>query len=110
MRSEQIEKSVVISNLINDIELQQSLMQRIIGCTHELVNQAMQSDWYAVLDGMDTRRQLLQNVIETDIGRFSPEVIALSAAVAESERALTTVVAHALASVQCDGAVFALYA
>lgn len=88
---------------------QASLIRCVISCTNELVNQALQADWAGVLDGMETRRRLLQCVVDHDNGQFNPEVSALSTAVEESERALMRVIAHAIASSRMHGAAFALY-
>ncbi len=88
---------------------QLSLIQRIIAATNELVEQALRADWSGVLDGMSARRGLLQRLLDLDCGRCRPEVTALSAAVAESERALMRVIAHAIASSRRQGAEFAMY-
>jgi hypothetical protein len=82
-------------------------MQRVISCTNELVELALKADWSGVLDGMDGRRQLLQQIMDGD--RLDPDVLALSEAVEESERALMRVVAHAIASSRLHGAQFAMY-
>jgi hypothetical protein len=82
-------------------------MQRVVSCTNDLVELALKADWSGVLDGMDSRRQLLQQIMNSD--RLNPDVLALSEAVEESERALMRVVAHAIASSRLHGAQFAMY-
>lgn len=89
--------------------LQAALIRQVMDCTNELVNQALQANWTSVLDGMDTRRQLLQQVMDLDGGYRNPQVAALSAAVEESERALMRVIAHAIAGSRRHGAAFAMY-
>ncbi len=87
----------------------QATIRQVMDCTDELVRYALQADWGNVLDGMEQRRRLLQQVIDSDAGQFNPEVLALNAAVEESERALMRVIAHAIASSRCDGAAFMMY-
>jgi hypothetical protein len=84
-------------------------LQRVIACTNELVDHALRANWNEVLDGMEARRNLLQSVMADEAGRHNNEVFALSAAVAESERALMRVVAHAIAGSRWNGAAFTLY-
>lgn len=81
-------------------------MQRVMDCTDELVSCALQADWSGVLDVMELRRRLLQQIIDADAGHFNLEVAALTAAVEESERALMRVIAHAIASSRWSGAAF----
>lgn len=90
-------------------EPDEAAIERVIACTNELVNLALQANWSGVLDGMDERRRLLQDVIDSGQGHFNPKVAALTAAVEESERALMRVVAHAIASSRWNGAVFMLH-
>lgn len=85
------------------------LMQRIVAITHELVELSMQADWNAVLDRMEARRSLLQELMDGNQGEVSVQLPALAAAVAESERALMRVVAHAIAGSRRSGAEYAMY-
>lgn len=84
-------------------------MKRVIACTDVLVELALEANWPAVLDGIDSRRRLLQAIVERDPDALNPQVSALSAAVCESERALMRVVAHAIATSSLRGAPFSMY-
>ncbi len=84
-------------------------IQQVMDCTDELVVHALKADWSTVLDVMERRRCLLQQVIDSDAGCGSCEVLALSAAVEESERAMMRVIAHAIASSRCKGAAVMMY-
>lgn len=88
---------------------QATVMKRVIACTDELVELALEANWPAVLDGIDSRRRLLQTLVERESNALDPEVSALSAAVCESERALMRVVAHAIATSSLHGGPFAMY-
>lgn len=87
----------------------QAAIRQVMDCTDELVECALQADWSGVLDVMELRRRLLQQIIDNDAGEFNPEVSALTTAVEESERALMRVIAHAIASSRWSGAVFKMY-
>src|SRR5689334_5146451 len=81
-------------------------MKRVMAYTSELVEQALQANWLAVLEGIDSRRRLLQTIVEREPETVNPQVSALSEAVSESERALMRVVAHAVASSRVGGSSF----
>ena len=87
----------------------QATIRQVMDCTTELVDYALKADWSSVLDVMDQRRRLLQQVIDSDAGHFNPELAALTSAVEESERALMRVIAHAIASSRWNGAAFMMY-
>ncbi len=84
-------------------------MKRVMAYTSELVEQALQANWLAVLEGIDSRRRLLQTIVEREPEAVNPQISALSEAVSESERALMRVVAHAVASARVSGGSFAIY-
>lgn len=94
-------------------DAQSELRQEIIVSTQKLVELALAAQWADVLDGLAARRQLLQTMIdhyaEKGAEQESSELLALSAGVAESERALMRVVAHAIASANLHSAHFAMY-
>ena len=83
-------------------------IEQILDCTNKLVELALNANWAAVLDGMDGRRRMLQILVDAS-QPASEQIVALQAAVAESERALMRVIAHAIASAQLHGAEFAMY-
>lgn len=87
----------------------QAAIRQVMACTDELTGYALQADWSSVLDVMERRRRLLQQLIDGSDGQLNPEVAALSAAVEESERALMRVIAHAVAGSRWNGAVFKMY-
>jgi hypothetical protein len=84
-------------------------IKRVMGYTSELVESALQADWLAVLEGLDTRRKLLQSIVDGQQNVPNPQLAALSEAVSESERALMRVVAHAIASSRNSGGLYAMY-
>ena len=88
---------------------QEAVIRRVIACTDELVELALQANWPAVLDGIDSRRQMLQTIVERGPDVLNPQVSALNEAVCESERALMRVVAHAIATSSLHGGPFAMY-
>lgn len=84
-------------------------IQQVMDYTDALVDHALKADWSSVLDVMELRRRLLQQIIDNGAGRFNPEVSALTTAVEESERAMMRVIAHAIASSRWSGAAFMMY-
>lgn len=96
-----------------ELAVRAELRQEIIASTQKLVELALAAQWAEVLDGLAARRQLLQTMIDhhadSGVEHDSSELSALSAAVAESERALMRVIAHAIASANLHGAHFAMY-
>ncbi|MGC3979885.1 MAG: hypothetical protein QM808_01350 [Steroidobacteraceae bacterium] len=93
---------------IDTYEFQDYLIRKVMACTAELVEQALQCNWEGVLDGMEKRRSLLECLVETDNVQQNRKIRATQEAVAESERALMRVVAHAIASSRWHGAGYAL--
>lgn len=74
----------------------------VLECTHRLVESALQSDWIQVLDGMEHRRKLLDEAT-LSMRADSPTLVAMHAAINESERAMAKVVAHAIVSARMQG-------
>lgn len=86
----------------------QQLLQGVLSATDELVADALKGRWSKVLDGVEQRRRVMQNLVET--GQVADtNVAALEAAVTESEQAIMRVVAHAIASSRWSGALYGLH-
>ena len=84
------------------------LLQGVLSATDHLVADALQGRWTKVLDGVEQRRRVMQDLL--DAGQVSDNnVAALEAAVTESEQAIMRVVAHAIASSRWSGALYALH-
>jgi hypothetical protein len=84
------------------------LLQGVLSATDELVADALQGRWTKVLDGVEQRRRVMQDLM--DSGKVSDNnAAALEAAVTESEQAIMRVVAHAIASSRWSGALYALH-
>lgn len=84
------------------------LLQGVLSATDELVENALQGRWTKVLDGVEQRRRVMQDL--ADDGRINDSnVAALEAAVTESEQAIMRVVAHAIASSRWSGALYGLH-
>ncbi len=84
------------------------LLQGVLSATDGLVEDALQGRWTQVLDGVEQRRRVMQDLM--DAGSVSDSnVAALEAAVTESEQAIMRVVAHAIASSRWSGALYALH-
>jgi|GEM_PF-3595017 len=119
MRIKDFEQTLALIGLSQDTKLQVELrsgqvdldagIKRVMACTNALVESALQADWLAVLEGIDTRRKLLQSIVDGQQSTLSPQLEALSESVCESERALMRVVAHAIASSRSSGGLFTLY-
>jgi hypothetical protein len=120
MRTKALEKTLELIGLVQDEQFQSEFheelsvnldadIKRIMACTNQLVEHALQTNWLAVLEGLDTRRKLLQSVMDAQAAVSSPRLTALCDSVSESERALMRVVAHAIASSRNNGALFSLY-
>lgn len=93
---------------VNAFTENQVLLQGVLSATDELVEDALQGRWTKVLDGVEQRRRVMQDLVEG--GKFSDNnVAALEAAVTESEQAIMRVVAHAIASSRWSGALYALH-
>lgn len=90
------------------LDTSQQLVQRVLSCTSILVHDAMHGNWGKVLDGVEQRRHYLQRLLDSNELTRNESVLALQAAVDESERAIVRVVAHAIASSRWPGAMFAL--
>ena len=89
--------------------VQSADIKRVIACTDQLVELALQADWLAVLERIDERRRLLQDIVDLDPHLDNPRVAALNEAVCESEQALARVMAHAIASSRSPAGAFALH-
>lgn len=108
MRTKNMERMRAMIEFNPDVD-QEADMKRVMAYTNELVELALKADWLAVLEGIDARRTLLQAIIDRDPEGLNQQIIALSDAVAESERALMRVVAHAIAGSRMNGGKFAIY-
>jgi len=86
----------------------QQLLQGVLSATDELVEDALQGRWTKVLDGVEQRRRVMQDLVDNGDVNDS-NVAALEAAVTESEQAIMRVVAHAIASSRWGGALYALH-
>ena len=120
MRTKDIERTLAMIGLPQEPALQAEMqaelradldadIKRVMAYTNELVESALRADWLAVLEGLGTRRKLLQSIVDDQHDALNPQLSALSDAVSESERALMRVVAHAIASSRTSGGLFALY-
>lgn len=120
MRTKALERTLELIGLVPDedfnAELHEELrvnldadIKRIMACTNQLVEHALETNWLAVLEGLDARRKLLQSVIDAQAEVSNPRLTALCDSVSESERALMRVVAHAIASSRNSGGLFSLY-
>jgi hypothetical protein len=103
-----VETDVRLTAAMLDTPTPQQLMQSVLSCTSILVHDAMHGNWGKVLDGVDQRRHYLQRLLDSNEMAHNASVLALQAAVDESERAIVRVVAHAIASSRWHGAIFAL--
>ena len=93
---------------VNAVTATHKLMQGVLSATDEMVEDALQGRWSKVLDGVEQRRRVMQDLVEA--GKVSDSnVAALEAAVTESEQAIMRVVAHAIASSRWSGALHALH-
>lgn len=104
--------SIIASKTLSsmaDAAHQQQLMQGVLSATAALVQDALQGNWTKVLDGVEQRRRVMQNLMEFDIASQDSSVTALEAAVTESEQAFMRVVAHAIASSRWNGAMYGLH-
>jgi len=96
------------ANSVNAVTVEHTLLQGVLSATDELVADALQGRWTKVLDGVEQRRRVMQDLVGT--GKVSDgNVAALEAAVTESEQAIMRVVAHAIASSRWSGALYALH-
>jgi hypothetical protein len=120
MRTKDIERTLALISEPHDEDLHEELhadfdgdlnsdIKRIMACTSQLVECALQANWLAVLEGIDARRKLLQSVVDAQDEVPNPQLHALCESVSESERALMRVVAHAIASSRTSGGLFSLY-
>jgi len=92
---------------VNSVTTDHQLLQGVLSATDELVEDALQGRWTKVLDGVEQRRRVMQDLV--DAGTVSQNnAAALEAAVTESEQAIMRVVAHAIASSRWSGAIYAL--
>jgi len=103
-----VETDVHLTATMLDTSTQQQLVQSVLSCTSILVHDAMHCNWGKVLDGVEQRRHYLQRLLDSNEMGHNTNVLALQAAVDESERAIVRVVAHAIASSRWHGAMFAL--
>jgi hypothetical protein len=108
MRTKDLERTRMRVDLSMDATLDADI-KRVMACTNELVELALQANWLAVLEGIDTRRRLLQTIVDGQPEVLNPQLSALCEAVSESERALMRVVAHAIATSRTSGGLFAIY-
>ena len=116
MRTKDIERTLALIGAPHDEDLHEDLstnldsdIKRIMACTNQLVECALQANWLAVLEGIDERRKLLQSVMDAQEEVPNPQLNVLCESVSESERALMRVVAHAIASSRTSGGLFAIY-
>jgi hypothetical protein len=97
-----------ITESVNAVTADHVLLQGVLSATDALVADALQGRWTKVLDGVEQRRRVMQDLMER--GRVGDNnVAALEAAVSESEQAIMRVVAHAIASSRWSGALYALH-
>lgn len=97
-----------ITESVNAVTADLVLLQGVLSATDALVADALQGRWTKVLDGVEQRRRVMQDLMER--GRVGDNnVAALEAAVSESEQAIMRVVAHAIASSRWSGALYALH-
>jgi len=93
---------------VNTVTNERVLLQGVLSATDELVADALQGRWTKVLDGVEQRRRVMQDLMGS--GKVSDNnAAALEAAVTESEQAIMRVVAHAIASSRWSGALYALH-
>jgi hypothetical protein len=99
----------IISQLSKlDTWRQEQLMESVMSYTSVVVHEAMHGNWNKVLDSVEQRRHVMDRLVAANDGRHAECVSALLSAVEESERAVTRVVAHAIASSRWHGALFAM--
>lgn len=99
----------IISQLSKlDTWRQEQLMESVMSYTSVVVHEAMHGNWNKVLDSVELRRHMMDRLIAANDGRHAECVSALLSAVEESERAVTRVIAHAIASSRWQGAMYAL--
>lgn len=80
-------------------EEQRRLARQVLAITDEAVCCALEGAWEELLDVVERRRALLHSLQEFAVFSGPDSALAaLSAAVSESERAVTRVVAHAIIS------------
>jgi hypothetical protein len=79
-------------------------LERILESTNNMVRLALHEQWYELLDCMDERAQLMQQLSIMATDRDDRLVSALSKSVCESERAMNKIMAHAIACARWPGA------
>lgn len=78
---------------------QRRLSLKVLASTDEVVQYALQGAWEEMFDVVERRRALLQTLHEFSMfSGVDSSLAALTAAVTESEKAVTRVVAHAIIS------------
>jgi hypothetical protein len=103
---------MTMPNLTNEVEhplldapqLLEPYVEHILALTAGMVRNALHDQWYELMDRMDERAQAMQQLTIMAADSDSRIVAALGKAVAESERAMNTIMAHAIASARWQGA------
>ncbi|MGD9842500.1 MAG: hypothetical protein AB7F79_07490 [Steroidobacteraceae bacterium] len=85
-------------------QLMMPYLERILELTNKMAQLALQEEWYELLDCMDERAQLMQQLSLMATDRDDKVVAALSKSVCESERAMNKIMAHAIISAREPGA------